>query len=174
MATVPAASDVRVWPSLSQAARYLGVDKATLSRRRDLERERVGPQQVRLSPATVMRLAREYRKRVVDEVAFDLVEHARQRVPDQTAAVEEEIDGVLATTSPVQPGELTTFLAMAETYLPRDLYRLVSAAVSQEDPASRGVLGEDPSSAARARPSSERPVSRRRNRTTAPRGAVRA
>ena len=83
--TVP---DVRAWPSLSRAARALGVDKSTLSRRDDLHGERVGQQEIRLSPATVMRLAREYRRRVVDEVAFDLVEYAHEHAEEQLDAVE--------------------------------------------------------------------------------------
>ena len=85
MPTTLTGPDVRAWPSLSRAARALGVDKSTLSRRDDLHGERVGQQEIRLSPATVMRLAREYRRRVVDEVAFDLVEYAREQAQDQTA-----------------------------------------------------------------------------------------
>jgi hypothetical protein len=96
MPTTLTGPDVRAWPSLSRAARALGVNKSTLSRRDDLHGERLGQQEIRLSPATVMRLAREYRRRVVDEVAFDLVEYAREQAQDQTEAVEAEIDAYLA------------------------------------------------------------------------------
>ncbi len=84
--------EVRPWPSLSEAARYLGVAESALSRRDVLGGERMGLQEIRLSPTTVTRLAREYRRRIVDEVVFDLVEHAREHAPDQVEPVELEID----------------------------------------------------------------------------------
>jgi hypothetical protein len=167
--SLAAASDVRAWPSLSQAARYLGVDKATLSRRSDLQTVRVGRQEQRLSPAAVMRLAREYRRRVVDEVAFELVEHARVRVPDQVPTVEQEIDAVLAAGSSAAQVDPASFLAMAQSYLPRDLYELVLEAVSVKLPSSQGVVGEDPNP---ARPEPAPPGPGRRSRRNVPSHAV--
>lgn len=134
-------SDVSAWPSLSRAARYLGVDKATLSRRSDLDVEHVGQQETRISPATVIRLAREYRRRVVDEVAYDLVELARHRAPDQVAAVEQDIDAVLAEPSSGPKADQDEFLKVAAERLPSDLYELVVQAVANKRP-SAGVLAD--------------------------------
>jgi hypothetical protein len=123
------APDVRAWPSLGRAARALGIDKSTLSRRDDLHGERVGQQEIRLSPATVMRLAREYRRRVVDDVAFDLVEYAREHAEDQVEAVEVEIDAYLAS-RPVPPPDIAQLLELARRHLPPDLYRQVERAAT--------------------------------------------
>src|ERR1019366_6829830 len=122
MPTTLTGPDVRAWPSLSRAARALGVDKSTLSRRDDLHGERVGQQEIRLSPATVMRLAREYRRRVVDEVAFALVEYAREHAEDQLDAVEAEIDAYLAG-HPSTPPDVAELLELARRPLPVDPYR---------------------------------------------------
>ena len=121
--------DARAWPSLSRAAHYLGVDKSTLSRRDDLEGVRVGQQEIRLRPAKVVQLAREYRRRVVDEVAFDLVEHARAHAEDQVEAVEAEIDVYLAA-HPVAVPEVDELLRLARHHLPPDLYQQVEQAVT--------------------------------------------
>jgi len=122
-------SDVRAWPSLTRAARYLGVDKSTLSRREDLHGERVGQQEIRIAPETVMRLAREYRRRVLDEVAYDLVEHTRQQAEDQVAAVKSEVDAFLAA-HPARPSDVAQLLELARQHLPADLYRLVEQATT--------------------------------------------
>jgi hypothetical protein len=141
MVTTFAGSDVRAWPSLTRTAHYLGVDKSTLSRRQDLHGERVGQQEVRVSPETVMRLSREYRRRVIDEVAHDLVEHARQHATDQVPAVEAEIDAFLANEPVLASGDVAQLLDLARQHLPADLYRLVEQATTGG--ASRGVMGED-------------------------------
>ena len=141
--TVRTKSDVRAWLSLSRAAVMLGVNKATLSRRADLALMPVGQQEKRISPTAVMRLAREYRRRVVDEVGYDLVEHARHVAPDQLAAVELEVDDVMRERPGAANEDLQGFLRMAESNLPPDLYRLVSDAVKRGG-ASPGVLA-DPS-----------------------------
>ncbi len=141
MVTTLAGSDVRAWPSLTRAAHYLGVDKSTLSRREDLRGERVGQQEIRISPETVMRLAREYRRRVIEEVAYDLIEHSRHHAEDQVPVVESEIDVFLAA-NPVRPsGDLTQLLELARQHLPPDLYRLVEQATTGGE--SRGVIGEE-------------------------------
>ncbi|MGA3129130.1 MAG: hypothetical protein ABSB36_10260 [Candidatus Dormibacteria bacterium] len=137
MPTTLTGPDVRAWPSLSRAARALGVDKSTLSRRDDLHGERVGQQEIRLSPATVMRLAREYRRRVVDEVAFDLVEYAREQAQDQTEAVEAEIDAYLAG-HPSTPPDVAQLLELARRHLPADLYRQVERATMGTE--ERGII----------------------------------
>ena len=140
MPTMLTGPDVRAWPSLSRAGRALGVDKSTLSRRDDLHGERVGQQEIRLSPATVMRLAREYRRRAIDEVAFDLVEYAREHSGDQMKAVEAEIDAYLAG-HPATPPDVAELLELARRHLPVELYRQVERATMGTE--GRGVIGLD-------------------------------
>src|ERR1017187_2815101 len=138
MPTTLTGPDVRAWPSLSRAARALGVDKSTLSRRDDLHGERVGQQEIRLSPATVMRLAREYRRRVVDEVAFDLVEYARGHAEEQVEAAEAGTDAYVAG-PPSPPPDGAELLGLARRPLPVDLYRQVEGATMGTE--ERGVIG---------------------------------
>jgi hypothetical protein len=81
-----------------------------------------------------MRLAREYRRRVVDEVAFDLVEYAREHAEDQTEAVEAEIDASLAG-DPSSPPDVIQLLELARRHLPADLYRQIEqATMGRDDP----------------------------------------
>jgi hypothetical protein len=121
----------------------LGVAPSTLSRRTDLVTQRAGAQELRVSPGTVIRLARLYRRRVVDEVGFALVAHATEHAPERVAAVENEIDRTLAVTGPPSSVAPEAFLQAAEAYLPPELYELVVNAVTGAGP-SRGVVGEEP------------------------------
>jgi hypothetical protein len=84
-----------------------------------------------------MRLAREYRRRVVDEVAFDLVEYAREQAQDQTEAVEAEIDAYLAG-HPSTPPDVAQLLELARRHLPADLYWQVERATMGTE--ERGVI----------------------------------
>jgi hypothetical protein len=141
MAVSMVSSDVRAWPSLNKAARFLGVDPATLSRRHDLNGEHVGQQEIRISPATVVRLARQYKRRVLSEVLFDLIEHARKRAPDQVDAVDAEIEAWLeANPLPARPNDREDLLRLARDHLPPGLYRQVEQAVSGGP--SKGIIGE--------------------------------
>jgi hypothetical protein len=85
-----------------------------------------------------MRLAREYRRRVIDEVAFDLVEYAREHVEDQMEAVEAEIDAYLAG-HPATPPDVAQLLELARRHLSPDLYRQVERATMGTE--GRGVNG---------------------------------
>jgi hypothetical protein len=86
-------------------------------------------------------LAREYRRRVVDEVAFDLVEYAREHAEEQVEAVEAEIDAYLAT-HPVTPPDIAQLLELARRHLPAELYRQVERATLGRTE-ERGVTGLD-------------------------------
>lgn len=162
------AVDVRGWPSLSRAARILGVSASTLSRRRDLETESVGLQELRISPTAIIILAREYRRRVLDEVAFDLAEYARACDPSLVDAIQAEIDQAWAKSAPAVDGSPTEFLQTARALLPEKLFRQVEHALLS-DVFSRGVVGEVlPSD-----PDLDQPVSKKRSVTPVSRSRVR-
>lgn len=141
-------TDIRAWPTLSAAARMLGVAPSTLSRLPGIVAERVGVQQRRVSPATVMRLARHYRRRVVEEVAHDLVARARLEAPELVSDVQGEIDRALAETAPTSLRDADAFLRAAQSFLPTELFELVRSAVSTPG-VSRGVLTDGPRSSLR-------------------------
>lgn len=117
------------WPSQRDAARMLGVDESTLSRRSDVERERYGERELRLPPAEVLRLADAYRRRSVNAVAADLLKLARDRAPELEGAVRSEIDEYFARRAPI-PIDNERFLAQARRTLPRALYEQVERAYS--------------------------------------------
>lgn len=81
---------LRPYPTMSQAARLLGVAASTLSRRADLAVEARGDRDLVLLPAEVLRLARVYRKRSINEVAADLIDLAT--VSGDGGRVEREVD----------------------------------------------------------------------------------
>jgi len=70
----------------------LGVAASTLTRRNDLSSERRGERDRVLAPAEVLRLGAIYRKRSLDEVAKDLIEHARGISTRDGARIEGEIE----------------------------------------------------------------------------------
>jgi hypothetical protein len=147
-------SDVRAWPSLTRAAAFLGVDKSTLSRRDDLAGQPVGQQEIRVAPGVVVRLAREYRRRILEEVVFDLVEYARKHEPNQVAAVDQEIEESLARNPLAVHDPAEALITLARDHLPADLYRQVEAALATGSSVSRGVSGDNPG----VSPRSGRPV----------------
>lgn len=149
----------------------LGVSPSTLSRRGDLELRPAGRQEQRVAPGVVIRLAHEYRKRIVDAVAFDLVEFARSRDVRLVPRVEAAIDSIYRDTPSPATFSAKSFLAAARDLLPEGLYAQVCSALEAEG-ASRGVIGairptplemDEPSIAKRPRPSPvpETPVLRR-------------
>jgi hypothetical protein len=108
------------YPTLSEAARLLGVSASTLSRRDDLVCERMGERDKRVAAAEVMRLAAVYRKRSLGEVAAGLI----ARVPEHAEQVREEVERFFEQSEPagLSAGE---FLAEAERALPAELYEQV-------------------------------------------------
>jgi hypothetical protein len=112
------------YPTLTEAARLLGVSASTLSRRSDLVHERMGERDKRVSAREVMRLAAVYRKRSLGEVAVDLIASARERSPAYTEHVQEEIERFFEDRSAVTQSE-SAFLAEAKRALPADLYEQV-------------------------------------------------
>jgi hypothetical protein len=113
-----------VYPTLSEAARLLGVSASTLSRRDDLVCERMGERDKRIPAGEVMRLAVVYRKRSLGEVAADLIGRARERSPRDAEHVQEEIERFFEQSESPALSE-GAFLAEAKRALPAELYEQV-------------------------------------------------
>lgn len=126
------------YPTLTEAAGLLGVSASTLSRRSDLEFERMGERDKRLPASEVMRLAGIYRKRSLGEVAVELIAYARRHCTAHAQEVEEQIERYFEQ-APAPTLSGTDFLAEAKRALPPALYREVArvycVAGSQPPPA---------------------------------------
>jgi len=118
---------LRVHPNLSTAARMIGVDASTISRRKDLRVESRGDRDKVLRPTEVMRLAAIYRQRSLNDVAQDLIEHARVADAEAARAVEAELEGFFERRS--APRRREDFLGLARQLLPAQLYDQVESAV---------------------------------------------
>jgi len=113
------------YPTLSEAARLLGVSASTLSRREDLICERMGERDKRITASEVMRLAAIYRKRSVGEVAADLIVCARNNSPAFVEYVQDEIERFFEERTSSSVTSASAFLAEAKRALPADLYEQV-------------------------------------------------
>lgn len=112
------------YPTLTEAARLLGVSASTLSRRDDLVVEQMGERDKRIPAGEVMRLAVVYRKRSLGEVSADLIARARESTPQHAEHVQEEVERFFEQGEP--PVLLDgAFLAEAERALPAELYEQV-------------------------------------------------
>jgi hypothetical protein len=121
---------LQAYPNIRAAAEILGVSASTLSRRQDVSTERRGERDVVLAPGEVLRLAGIYRKRSLNDVAHDLLEHARPAGPDEQRRVEEEVEAYFeANTITAQREEL---LRLARRMLPPDLYEQIEASLGRE------------------------------------------
>jgi hypothetical protein len=112
------------YPTLTEAARLLGVSASTLSRRDDLVVERMGERDKRIPAGEVMRLAVVYRKRSLGEVAADLIGHVWESSPQYAEHVQEEVERFFEQKEPLVLSD-GAFLAEAERALPADLYEQV-------------------------------------------------
>ena len=112
------------YPTLTKAARLLGVSASTLSRRDDLVVERMGERDKRVPAGEVMRLAVVYRKRSLGEVAADLIARARERSSQHAEHVQEEVERFFEQREPPVLSD-GSFLAEAERALPAELYEQV-------------------------------------------------
>lgn len=126
------AASLLVYPTLSGAAEILGVSASTLSRRDDVEGCQMGQRDLRLPASEVMRLAYEYRRRSVNEVALDLIDRAAAVSNEGGKQVEKEIDYYVAGRAPsrISRGE---FLREAERSLPPEIYREVERVYDSGD-----------------------------------------
>jgi hypothetical protein len=147
-ATLERTDSLRFHPNLTATAEMLGVSASTISRRSDLQVELRGERDRVLAPAEVLRLAGVYRRRSLNEVALDLLEHARTLDPSQLSDVEAEIEQFFADRSGEAARDHADFLEAAERLLPADLYAEVErtmAAGSGRRPAD--IVGEAPADA---------------------------
>lgn len=86
--------DPAAFPTLSEAAELIGVDKSTVSRA-DIAVVQAGPNK-RILPGPLLTLALDKRKRAVTEVAAALISYTRTHAPAEVEAVEREIEEFFA------------------------------------------------------------------------------
>ncbi len=127
------------YPTLTEAARLLGVSASTLSRRDDLVCERMGERDKRIPAGEVMRLAVVYRKRSLGEVAADLIGRARESSPHDAEHVQEEIERFFEQSeSPALP--VGAFLTEAKRVLPAELYEQVRRVYGASEGSSSALV----------------------------------
>lgn len=117
---------LKAYPNISAAAAVLGVAPSTLSRRADIRAEPRGARDRVLAVAEVLRLASIFRKRSINDVAYDLLEQARAQAPEDAATVQEEIESYFEaeTVGERQREQLAT---LAHRLLPAELCEQIDA-----------------------------------------------
>jgi hypothetical protein len=126
------------YPTLTDAAEMVGVTPPTLSRLSDLVYIRAGGRDHRIPAAEVLRLAHHFRRRSIDEVAFDLVAYCEAHAPDLAEAVAAEVDAAVATFyQAASKPSIAGFLRDARRFLPSGLFSQVAKAVSADVEAPR-------------------------------------
>jgi hypothetical protein len=162
--SIDRAASLRAYPTVSAAARMIGVAPSTLTRRDDCRPLSRGARDQVLPPVEVMRLAVEYRKRSLNEVAAALVSLATAEGDAERARVEAEIDGFFAPGSSEQ--STSEFLAQAKRRLPSALYLDVERAVSTgQGRRPDAIIGNEPAKhgqAAKSHGGTKQKSSRRR------------
>ncbi|MCW2982945.1 MAG: hypothetical protein JWR63_515 [Conexibacter sp.] len=136
------AESLRAYPTMSAAARMIGVSPSTLSRRDDCEPLQRGSRDHVLPPAEVMRLAAIYRKRSLNEVAADLVALGAQHGPQDHDRVEDAVEAFFAGRS--RSESVDEFLAQAKRHLPSKLYQEVRKTVREGDGPPADIVGHVP------------------------------
>lgn len=119
-------------PNLRTAAEIIGVSASTVSRREDLARLRRGERDVVIPPREVLRLAAIYRKRSLNDVAQDLVEHAAAVGPEEERAVEEDVERFFEENTTA--AEREQLLRLAQRLLAPDLFEQVEESVRRDAP----------------------------------------
>lgn len=110
---------LQAYPNIRAAAEILGVAASTLSRRADRSVERRGERDRVLPAAEVLRLGTVFRRRSLNDVAHDLLEHARTAAPADVQRIENEIEAFFeASIAADQREQLRT---LARRLLPADL-----------------------------------------------------
>jgi hypothetical protein len=141
--TAEQAGSLQAYPNISAAAGMLGVSAATLSRRKDLRKLPRGERDLVIAPADVLRMAAIYRKRSLNEVAQQLLDHAERSAPNANM-IEAEIEQFFEDRAPTGE-EKERFRSLARELLPADLASAVEAALAQEgDVLPEAVKGWQP------------------------------
>ena len=111
---------LQAYPNIRAAAQMLGISASTLSRRADRSVERRGERDRVLPAAEVLRLGAVFRKRSLNDVAHDLLEHARTASPDEAQRIESEIEAFFEA-SVVSADQREQLVTLARRLLPADL-----------------------------------------------------
>jgi hypothetical protein len=111
---------------MSEAAKMIGVHASTLSRESELVAVAAGGRDKRLAPSDVLELAEYHKRRSLNDVAEDLITHARNVDPSCVEAVEQEVEDYFAGRQGSTSGKDALF-ADLERVLPPELFRKVRA-----------------------------------------------
>lgn len=142
--TMDHTASLHAYPNLTAAAEMIGISPSTLSRRQDLVAEPRGDRDRVLRPQEVLRLAAVYRQRSLNDVAQDLVDHARTASPDEATRVEEEVETFFEGRS-ISDDHRAEFLDLARRLLPASLYAEVETNLSERaDALPDALLGDPP------------------------------
>ena len=123
---------VRGLPTLSAAAKIIGVTPGTLSRR-NLPFEAAGPKEHRLRPRTVLEEAGLYGRRPLRDVAEDLVTYCQDHAPESVSAVEAEVREVMERYEHPELLGHEKLLATAQQHLSPDQFLQLMALVREAD-----------------------------------------
>lgn len=123
------ADSLEAYPNLSVAAEMLGVAASTISRRPDLEAEGRGERDRVLAPAEVLRLARIFRKRSINQVAQALLDHAEEFGTDAKAQAERQIEEHFEAYS--VEAQINELRALARKMLPPELAEQVEKSLER-------------------------------------------
>jgi hypothetical protein len=126
----PKHASLAAYPSITAAARMIGVAASTLSRREDLNAEARGERDRVLSPIEVLRLGTIYRKRSLNEVAQELIEHAREVSVEGGTKVEAEVEAFFEERVGSDKAR-EDVLAAAQRLLEPEAFERVKAALSE-------------------------------------------
>ncbi len=140
--SIDRAESLRAYPTLSAAARMIGVSPSTLSRRDDCEPLQRGSRDHVLPPAEVMRLAAIYRKRSLNEVAADLIDLGAAQGPEDADHIEDAVEAFFAGRS--RGDSVEEFLAQAKRHLPSKLYQEVRKTVREGSGRPADIVGHVP------------------------------
>jgi hypothetical protein len=135
---------VEAYPSLSVAAKLIGVSPSTLSRRADVVRISAANQE-RIPAGEVVRLAAVYRRARVSRVAAALVERAAGAGAEAQELVGAEVDRAMERIpAPAAGPGAAVFIAEARRRLPEGLAAQVEAALKRDGEAGRSTVGWNP------------------------------
>lgn len=137
-------ASLRAYPNIATAAKILDVSASTLSRREDLRTESRGERDRVLAAGEVLRLAKVYRLRSINDVAQDLIDLAAEASPEEAAEVDREIEAWFEAGAIID-ADRARFVELACALLPPALYAKVKEALEEEtEPLPDGIVGERP------------------------------
>jgi hypothetical protein len=122
VAAQPRAEQVRSLPTLSQAARFIGMDTGGMSRivrSLGVEPLRWGRRDKHLEPAQVLQIARVAKRASLEEVAGSILEWTERNHPDAVQQTTAELDAFFAELPPPTATPADEFVAELRAALPR-------------------------------------------------------